>query len=72
MDNLHYERCERCNEQCWEHEIHQYLVAIWLPKSTLIYMCKACIAEIYLKDKEDNNETTNQPIPQAGPEGDEE
>jgi hypothetical protein len=57
MDNLHYERCERCNVQCWEQEIHQHMVEIWLPKRHLIYLCKTCLAEIYLKDKEDNNET---------------
>ena len=52
MDQLHYDKCARCDTRYWEHEGQRELIHLWLPDRKLIFLCKSCIRVMYAKDRE--------------------
>jgi len=52
MDQLHYDKCNRCDTRYWEHEGQRELIHLWLPDRKLIFLCKSCIRVMYAKDRE--------------------
>ena len=62
MDQLHYDKCDRCDTRYWEHEGQRELIHLWIPGCyrgiteiqgrELIFLCKSCIRVMYAKDRE--------------------
>ena len=52
MDQLHYDKCDRCNTRYWEHEGQRDLIEVWFPDRELIFLCKLCIRTMYAKERE--------------------